>query len=133
MGGNLCPDAGQAPSGPAMISIEEFKEIYDLLPGEAELELSFIEESPDCMIIKHADHVSFLRLSSGTPPEDIVEIDCSDLDALLDADLVGGINLRRDWGKIYGIIACDTWRLGFEGDREWLREVCCRNQPSPAK
>lgn len=73
-----------------MISIEEFEEIYNLIPGEPEFEYP-------------------------------------SLDALLSADLLDGLNLRRNWNRIQGIIASDSWRLNDPNDLQHLKQHYHRN------
>ena len=48
-----------------MIPIEEFEDIYNLIPGEPEFELWFDEDGPDYMIIKYADCATFQRCGNG--------------------------------------------------------------------
>lgn len=85
-----------------MLSIEEFKRLYEALGGEPEFEFAF--EGRDCayMIIKYDNHASFQRCGyeggSG-------EIDYADLDSILESDLIDGINLARDWGRVCDVVA----------------------------
>lgn len=108
-----------------MISIEEFEEIYNLIPGEPEFELWFDEDGPSYMIIKYADCSTFQRCGSG--PHGSGEFEYPSLDALLGADLVDGLNLRRDWGRIQGIVASDSWRLNDPNDLQHLKQHYHRN------
>ena len=66
-----------------MISIEEFEEIYNLIPGEPEFELWFDEDGPTYMIIKYADCATFQRCGNG--PRGSGEFEYPSLDALLSA------------------------------------------------
>lgn len=50
-----------------MISIKEFEEIYNLIPGEPEFELWFDEDGPSYMIIKYADCATFQRCGNTGP------------------------------------------------------------------
>ena len=102
-----------------MISIEEFEEIYSLIPGEPEFELWFDEDGPNYMIIKYADYATFQRCGNG--PHGSSEFEYPGLDALLGADLLDGLNLRRDWSRIRGIIASNSWRLNDPNDLQHLK------------
>ena len=103
-----------------MISIEEFKDIYNLIPGEPEFELWFDEDGPDYMIIKYADCVTFQRCGNG--PHGSGEFEYPSLDALLNAGLIDELNLRRDWSRIQGIIASDSWLLNNPNDLQHLKQ-----------
>ena len=76
---------------------EEFKRLYDAADGEPEFEIIFKDKKSDYMIIKYSDGPSFQRLgfedASG-------EIYYKNLDELYEADLIDGINLKRDWYQI---------------------------------
>ena len=77
-----------------MISIEEFEEIYNLIPSKPEFELWLDEDGPSYMIIKYADSATFQRCGNGLRGSG--EFEYPSLDALLSADLLDGLNLRRD-------------------------------------
>lgn len=89
-----------------MISIEEFEEIYNLISGEPEFELWFDEDGSSYIIIKYADCATFQHCGDG--PRSSGEFEYPSLDALLSAGLLDGLNLRRDWSRIQGIIASDS-------------------------
>lgn len=108
-----------------MISIEEFETIYNLIPGEPEFELWFDEDGPSYMIIKYADCATFQRCGNG--PHGSGEFEYPSLDALLGADLLDSLNLRRDWSRIQGIIASDSWRLNDSNDLQHLKQHYHRN------
>ena len=108
-----------------MISIEEFEEIYNLIPGEPEFELWFDEDGPDYMIIKYADCATFQRCDNG--PRGSGEFEYPNLDALLGADLVDGWNLCRDRSRIRDIIASDSWHLNNSNDLQHLKQHYHRN------
>ena len=108
-----------------MISIKEFEEIYNLIPGKPEFELWFDEDGPSYMIIKYADCATFQRCGNG--PHSSGEFEYPSLDALLGANLLDGLNLRRDWSRIQGIIASDSWRLNSPNDLQHLKQHYHRN------
>lgn len=108
-----------------MIPIEEFEDIYNLIPGEPEFELWFDEDGPDYMIIKYADCATFQRCGNG--PRGSGEFEYPSLDALLSADLLDGLNLRRDWSRIQGIIASESWHLNNPNDLQHLKQHYHRN------
>lgn len=108
-----------------MVSIEEFKEIHDMIPGEPEFELWFGEGEPTYMITKYAKFATFQRYMAEEPFDSLPnpgEIKYPDLDTLLSSDLIDGLNLRRDWGKIKDIVASGSWRLEYEDDIEDLKK-----------
>ena len=82
-----------------MLSIEEFKRLYEALGGEPEFE--FVFEGRDCayMIIKYDDHASFQRCGyeggSG-------EIDYADL----------------DWGRVCDVVANNAISLACYSSAE---------------
>lgn len=108
-----------------MISIKEFEEIYNLIPGEPAFELWFDEDGPSYMIIKYADCATFQRCGNG--PRSSGEFEYPSLNALLSTDLLDGLNLRRDWSRIQGIIASDSWRLNSPNDLQHLKQHYHRN------
>ena len=108
-----------------MISIEEFEEIYNLIPGEPEFELWFDEDDPNYMVIKYADCATFQRCDNR--PRGSGEFEYPSLDALLSADLLDGLSLRGDWSRIQGIIASDSWCLNNPSDLQHLKQHYHRN------
>ena len=76
---------------------EEFKCLYDATEGEPEFAIIFEDKKSDYMIIKYSNGPSFQRqgIEDGSG-----EIYYNSLDELYEADLIDGINLKRDWYKI---------------------------------
>ena len=108
-----------------MIPIEEFEGIYNLIPDEPEFEFWFDEDGPTYMIIKYADCATFQRCGNGSRGSG--EFEYPSLDALLSADLLDELNLRRDWSRIQGIIASDSRHLNNPNDLQHLKQHYHRN------
>lgn len=102
-----------------MLSMEEFKKLYGALGGEPEFEFSF--KGRDCayMVIKYDDHASFQRCGY---KDGSGEIDYTDLDSILELDLIDGINMKRDWGRICDIVANSTISLACYSNAEGILE-----------
>ena len=101
------------------ITYEQFKEVYDKIPGEPEFELYFNDRDETYMIIKYKNCASFQRcggLERGTE-----EIDYSNLDELYNSNLVDDICLKNDWHLIDEIIVDGTW--GLICDKEEIKQV----------
>ncbi len=96
-----------------MISFEEFKRIYAIMPGEPEFELYFRHRAETYMIIKYDDCVSFQRCGYIGEND---EADYRSLDALYAADLIDGIKLGKDWNEIEEIETDSTWLLSKDDD-----------------
>ncbi len=101
---------------------EEFKRLYDAADGEPEFTIIFEDKKSEYMIIKYSDGPSFQRQgfedASG-------ETYYNSLDELYEADLIDGINLKRDWYKIreiypdwYGFIEtyCEFLNIEYKGE-----------------
>lgn len=101
---------------------EEFKRLYDAADGEPEFEIIFEDKKSDFMIIKYSDGPSFQRqgFENGSG-----ETYYNSLDELYEADLIDGINLKRDWYKIREIYPtgnndfetyCAYWNIEYNGE-----------------
>lgn len=77
------------------------------------------------MIVKYANRATFQRCGNG--PRGSGEFEYQNLDALLGANLVDGLNLCRDWSHIQGIIASDSWHLNDPNDLQHLKQHYHRN------
>ena len=77
------------------------------------------------MIVKYANRATFQRCGNG--PRGSGEFEYPNLDALLGADPVDGLNLCRDWSHIQGIIASDSWHLNDPNDLQHLKQHYHRN------
>lgn len=91
-----------------MLSIEEFKKLYEALEGEPEFEFAFGGKDCAYMVIKYDDHASFQRCGYENGSG---EIDYADLDSILESDLIDGINLKRDWFRVRDIVVNSTISL----------------------
>ncbi len=107
-----------------MLSFEEFEEIYNLIPGKPEFELWFDEGALSYTIIKYADYATFQRCDNGSHGSG--EFECPSQEALLSANLLGGLNHRRGWRRIQSIAASDSWRLNDPNDLQHLKQHCHR-------
>lgn len=109
-----------------MLSIEEFRKLYEGLEGEPEFEFIFENREHDYMVIKYDDHSSFQRCGY---QDGSGEIDYADIDSLLNADLIDGINLGRDWESVGNIVVNSTFNLAQYSDAadvlEELEEMLC--------
>lgn len=103
-----------------MITLSEFKMIYEIIPGETEFRLSFRGDNHDYMIVKYDDCVTFQRCGYEDESD---EIEYTDISELLSSDLVDDINLTRDWSKIEDIVADSTFNLALDADLDWMRSV----------
>lgn len=77
------------------------------------------------MIVKYANRATFQRCGNG--PRGSGEFEYPNLDALLGADLVDGLNLCRDWSHIQGIVASNSWHLNDPNDLQHLKQHYHRN------
>ncbi len=99
-----------------MVTLEEFKEIFDLVPGEPEFEVLFRGNPASYMVIRYGDRVTFARCGNpGTP-----EAPYPTLQDLCHAELVDGIVLSRDWDKVEQVEVDSTWALSNPLDLEDL-------------
>ena len=81
-----------------MFTFEDFKK-YCKAPWADEFYLEFKDSLDEYMIIIYDDHVSFQRCGY----EGSGEFEYKDLDELYNADLIDGINLKRDWNNLFEI------------------------------
>ena len=102
-----------------MITLSEFKMIYEIIPGETEFRLSFRGDNHDYMIVKYGDCVTFQRCGYEDGSD---EIEYTDIAELLSSDLIDGINLTRDWDKIENIVADNMLNLTLNADLSWMEE-----------
>lgn len=102
-----------------MITLSEFKMIYEVVPGESEFRLSFRGDDRDYMIIKYGDCVTFQRCGYEDGSD---EIEYTDIAELLSSDLIDGINLTRDWDKIENIVVDNMLNLTLNADLSWMEE-----------
>ena len=102
-----------------MITLSEFKMIYEVVPGESEFRLSFRGDNHDYMIVKYGDCVTFQRCGYEDGSD---EIEYTDIAELLSSDLIDGINLTRDWDKIENIVVDNMLNLTLNADLSWMEE-----------
>ncbi len=102
-----------------IISFEDFKKIYNAIPGEPEFELYFKNTNNTYMIIKYKEAVTFQRC--GTMEEKSDEIKYATLDELYNAKLIDGIMLKRDWNLITEIVIDETFNVLL--DMENIKEI----------
>lgn len=86
-----------------MISYEEFKRIYNTIPGEPEFRIYL--KNKEYMIIKYEDYVTFQRCGT---VDGSGEIKYSTLDELYNSKSIDNICLKEDWNLIDDII---VWNL----------------------
>ena len=101
------------------LSFDQFRRIYDAIPGEPEFSICF-DSDIKYMIIKYQNEVSFQRC--GNEKERSGELFYPDLDALYEATTVDHICLKRDWERIEVLIVNDTFTLSnnMREDIEWI-------------
>ena len=99
-----------------MVTFDEFKDIFDIIPGKPEFEFYFFGNPSSYMLIKHEDDVIFCRC--GNPPTP--EISYPSLEDLCNAVLIDGISLRRNWSNVEQIEVDSTWILSSPFDVEDL-------------
>ena len=98
-----------------MISFDEFRKLYNAVPGEPEFEITFSDLEKEYMIIKYDDHVSFQRCGYN---DGSGEYEYPDLDTLFQAKSVDGICLKDCWNSIETIIADATYDLSLPSEFE---------------
>lgn len=100
-----------------MITIEQFKNLYQSTSDGSEFEIHFKDSADEFMIIKYSDHASFQRcgVETGSGEEDYPSID-----ALLLATLIDDIQLTRDWPEIELIVFNSWCNIKTEND---LKEI----------
>lgn len=103
-----------------MVSVDEFKELFEMIPHEPEFEICFEGNPSKYMIIKYEDHVTFQRcgLKGGSG-----EIEYEDVEKLFQAKLIDDIQLARDWQNIVTIIVNSSWDLCLPDDIEHLKNT----------
>ncbi len=96
----------------SMITLEQFKEIFDLMPGEPEFEIFFYDNPTSYTIIKIGEGATFQRVGD--------EVFYPSFDVLFESELIDGIVLSRDWDKIELVEVDSTWILSHPLDVEDL-------------
>ena len=119
-----------------MVSYDKFKELFWGMPKNSEYEIYFDNTSETYVIIKYADSVSFQRC--GYSKEMIKEHELEtnylgseehyykSIDELVNAELIDGINIVRDWHKITDIVVNNT--LSLKSDMEEIKEIYLNNK-----
>ena len=99
-----------------MISYEEFKRIYNIIPGEPEI--SIYLKNKQYMIIKYEDYVTFQRcgINDGSG-----EIKYQTLDELYNSKSIDNIYLKEDWYLIEDIIIDEIYSVTY--DKEEIEEL----------
>ena len=96
------------------LSFDDFKKIYDQIEGEPEFEITFNDKNAEYMIIKYANYATFQRC--GYSDEGSGEIKYISLDDIYNSELIDGISLKRDWGKITDIVIDGTFIVSRDLD-----------------
>ncbi|MBQ9002749.1 MAG: hypothetical protein IJ087_12940 [Eggerthellaceae bacterium] len=106
--------------GKGMVSFDEFKELFELVPGEPEFEICFVEKPCEYIIVKYDDCVTFQRcgIKDGSG-----EIEYGSLEDLCLADLIDGIQLGRDWQDVESVVVNSSWNLCLPEDVKHLRST----------
>lgn len=109
-----------------MISFDEFKTLFMKMTNSSEYEIYFEDTSETYAIIKYADSVSFQRCGYNIElikkcglETDYVgseEQNYKSIDELVNAELIDGINLIKDWHKITDIVVNNTFSLKTDID-----------------
>lgn len=108
-----------------MINYEEFKNLYDAIPGDPEFSVFLGERcAHEYMIIKRDDGVAFRKCFDGGYPGG--EVGYESLDTLCRATQPDGVCLERDWEQIVRITVGDAFYLDTPDDLEdcW-RFIAC--------
>ena len=103
-----------------MVSLDEFKELFKLVPSEPEFEICFEDKTSEYMIIKYDDCVTFQRCGYN---DGSGEIEYENLEQLCQEELIDGIVLSRDWQGIESIIVDSSWNLCLDEDVEHLKRT----------
>ena len=107
----------------------EFKRLYEIGDGKPEFIIVFDYTKTEYVITKYANFVDFSRCSSDhSKPPKILTFE--NLDELFEAELLDGINLKRDWlniKRIYTLFGDATFKMyceyyGIEYKGELTRE-----------
>ena len=108
-----------------MITYEEFKNLYDAIPGEPEFSV-FLDDGREreYMIIKCGGRATFQKCFDGGYPGG--EVGYESLDELCRATQPDGVCLARDWELISRIAVDDAFYLDTPDDLEdcW-RFIAC--------
>lgn len=99
-----------------MISYEEFKRIYNTIPGEPEFLIYLTNE--EYMIIKYEEYVTFQRcgINNGSG-----EIKYQSLDELYNSKSIDDIFLKEDWNSIEDIVVDGIYSVTY--DKEDIEEL----------
>ena len=101
----------------------EFKRLYNASKYEPEFYVLFEDKEDEYMITKYSNFVDFLRCGGVEKHCEILSF--STLDELYEADLMDGINLKRDWYKIKEIspngynffeVYCECNNIEYKGE-----------------
>ena len=99
------------------VTFELFKKVFNKMTGEPEIEVYFIDNENEYMIIKYDGYISFQRcgIKDGSG-----EIKFKSLDELYESRTVDGIFLKEDWYKIRDIVINEA--LSFKDDLDIILE-----------
>lgn len=92
------------------VTFEQFKKVFDKIPGEPEFTIKFKNKSQQYMIIKYDGYVTFQRCSD---PDNRGEIKYQSITSLYESNLIDDICLKRDWNEIETVILNETYDIRF--------------------
>lgn len=103
-----------------MITFDEFRELFQAIPGEPEFEIMFRDLKESYMIIKYSDHVSFQRCGMDTGSG---EFDYQTLEELYNTYSIDGICLKERWDSIDLLEVNASFNLSCQQDIAELRAI----------
>ena len=101
-----------------MISYRKFKQLFNKLEGEPELEVYFNDINDTYMIIKYKDYITFQRCGIETGS---CELKFNNLDELYNTITIDNICLKNDWKNIQDIIIDSV--CSIENDKEDIKNI----------
>ncbi len=91
-----------------MIEFAKFKELFNLLEGEPEIEIYFNNRESHYMIIKYDNYINFQRCGINDRSG---EIKYNNLDELYNIKTIDNIILKDEWNNIKDIIIDETFSI----------------------